>query len=294
MGKQRKRWLFKPEIIDPKGEKTIFIGGIPLDIKVKSIKKKILDTVPESCIKHLEIISKTKKKKSNRIIDINEEFCMGFAFLILKKPEDLQAVLSRPIMIREKRLDMKKAIIGDNDKLSPSIFETRAVILDIREDLGMNESTLKKFLDSQRLNYARAYLPYDYKEKRYKGVAVIDFKTKKDASDFLEKRKIKYAPMVWFRVKNYQDYQREEQKIINYSTHESNKKIIDNKISMSIKIENNHNKTNLRINPIEDKELLEFLEEKREDIYQAFLNYCNGLYLINSTTKVINGVHFRK
>ena len=259
MGKRNggKRWQFNPEEYDPEGQSTIFIGAIPMNVKVLEIKESIWKVVPKNIIKHLEIITKLNKKIKGAVDNSDSIFSLGFGFMILNNSKDISNVLQKTIHVGLNKLDMKKAIVGKKENIAPATIEKRVALYGFPLDLIIRKTELEKFMDRLDQNYERIYLPYQWGHDKYKGVAIVDFETKREAEKFLNRKIIQYNSSIWLKITSYKTFQRDEIK--------STEMLLQDKDDKNLNfqtIKYNHHMRNLRLNIIKEGPLLDYFENR--------------------------------
>lgn len=259
-----KRKLYDPSIYDKKGSKTVFIGGIPLTITSGQVREYICRAIPKSLILHLEIITKSNKRKNDH------ELTMGFAFLTLNHKKHLRSVLNKRIVIENKVLDLKQAKISNDSSIKPKIDRNRVIITHIPEEVGDRE--LKRILAKAKINFERTYISYDYKNNRSKGNAIVDFALQEDAKRFLSMGTITYKALK-LPILCYQD-----QKARNFTSNLQKSNLKENERNFEVRrkefdpiyngwkkwrnchseeflrdIEYNHHQKNLKLNVVDEK-----------------------------------------
>ena len=87
---------FRLELFDPKGERTLFLGGIHIKASYHEISESLKKLIPWNQVQHLEVLQRNRTKVN-----------LGFAFLILKDKQFLEGqkkILGERLRILNKKV----------------------------------------------------------------------------------------------------------------------------------------------------------------------------------------------
>lgn len=179
--------------LDPDGERTLFLGGIPLNLSQKEVGSYLLEIIDPKKIDHFSVMMKKRQKERDKN--------MGFGFLMLKSEEMLPEILQLRLEIEGKMLDIKQAQFSSQKKtINKASLRKRVVMLGLPQN--MRDDGFQTFLTEYGLTFTRAYVVIDYIRQKSKQIGIVDLRREKDLKPLLKKRWLQLGRLV-LEVRRY-------------------------------------------------------------------------------------------
>lgn len=175
----KNKTFFDMEKFDPSGQKTAFIGGIPVTCNKNDVLNVLFNAINRNKVQRFELIGKR-----------NNNLNKGFGFATMADEESLKSICNMKISLNGKSLDIRPAKPVKNEDSNHKLHSKRLILKNLSP--VFNDEDLKNFLIKNKIKTTTSYLIKDFRTGSSKNIAIVDLVSNNTLTKLLERNSIMY------------------------------------------------------------------------------------------------------